>query len=258
MILKGKVALVTGGSRGIGRAVVRRLASQGAAVAINYLRSAAGAEELASEIRNGGGSALPVRADVGSESEVTAMLEAVLAGLGPVDILVNNAGVSYPSDLGHLDPGQADQMRRTNLDGVLHTTRAVAGPMKERRFGRIVNVTSIAAYGTTMRGTTYYAATKAAVMLLTRRFAMELGPYGITVNAVAPGFVVTDMTLQGRSPEQAEAMLNEVAGLAMMRRVGRPEDIAHAVAFLASPESGFVTAQTLVVDGGRMDYISHG
>ena len=123
--------------------------------------------------------------------------------------------------------------------------------------GRIVNLTSIAGHGTGMAGTTFYAATKAAVSVLTRRFAMELGPHGITVNAVAPGFIVTEMVTEGRTPEEVQAQCERIAAKAMVQRVGKPEDIAAAVAFLAAPESGFITAQVLTVDGGRMDYIGH-
>jgi NAD(P)-dependent dehydrogenase (short-subunit alcohol dehydrogenase family) len=125
--------------------------------------------------------------------------------------------------------------------------------MKQRKSGRIVNLTSIAAFGTAMAGTTFYAATKAAVSVLTRRFAMELGPHGVTVNAVAPGFISTDMAKDGRGPEDFAAMAEK----AMVKRIGVPEDIAHAVAFLCAPESSFITAQILTVDGGRMDYIGH-
>jgi 3-oxoacyl-[acyl-carrier protein] reductase len=152
-----------------------------------------------------------------------------------------------------------DAMRRTNVDGLIHVTRAVADGMKQRGFGRIVNLTSVAAHVTAVSGTTFYAMTKAAVIALTRRFAMELGPHGITVNAVAPGFIQTDMATDaaGHDPAEAQAMLHTMAARAMIRRTGLPEDIAHAVAFLVSPESGFITAQTLTVDGGRMDYIGH-
>jgi 3-oxoacyl-[acyl-carrier protein] reductase len=132
-------------------------------------------------------------------------------------------------------------------------TRAVVDGMKARRFGRIVNLASVAALGTAMAGTTFYAATKAAVVVLTRRFALELGPHGITVNAIAPGFVLTDMAAAGRT----EADFAAIAARAMVRRIGQPDDIAHAVEFLVSPEAGFVTAQVLTVDGGRMDYIAH-
>jgi NAD(P)-dependent dehydrogenase (short-subunit alcohol dehydrogenase family) len=181
------------------------------------------------------------------------MVARVTSELGAVDILINNAGVSRPGDLGDFDLAQLEGMRRINVDGVVAVTRAVVAGMKERKFGRIVNVASVAALGTAMAGTTFYAATKAAVVVLTRRFALELGPHGITVNAVAPGFVLTDMAAAGRT----EADFAAIAAKAMVRRVGQPGDIANAVAFLASPESGFVTAQVLTVDGGRMDYIGH-
>ena len=257
MTHKGRVALVTGASRGIGRAIALRLAAGGAAVAVNYVRSAAEAESLAASIRAAGGRAMAASADVASEAEVNAMAGRIASEWGPIDILVNNAGISFHSDLDSYDPEKVARMRRVNFDGVIHTIRAAAGGMRERGFGRIVNVTSIAALGTTMKGTSFYAADKAGVTLLTRRFAMDLGPFGITVNAVAPGFIRTDMTQSGRTPEEAEASNRTVARLAMVGRVGQPEDIAHAVAFLASDEAGFITAQTLVVDGGRMDYIAH-
>ena len=129
--------------------------------------------------------------------------------------------------------------------------------MKERRFGRIINISSIAAHGTSLPGNAFYAATKAAVSVLTRRFAMELGAYGVTVNAVAPGFILTDLVKDGRTEQEYTALLELVAARSMVGQLGEPDDIAHAVAFLASPQSGFITAQVLTVDGGRMDYIGH-
>jgi 3-oxoacyl-[acyl-carrier protein] reductase len=150
-----------------------------------------------------------------------------------------------------------EAMRRTNVDGLVKVTRAVVPEMKARGFGRIVNLTSIAALGTAVSGTTFYAATKAAVITLTRRFALSLGACGITVNAIAPGFVMTDLVTQGREPAEIERLVASMAERAMVRRVGRPEDISHAVAFLCAEESGFITGQVLTVDGGRMDYIGH-
>jgi 3-oxoacyl-[acyl-carrier protein] reductase len=235
----------------LGRAIAHRLAKEGAAVAINYSHRQEAALSVAADIRNAGGKAILCQADVGDPLQAKGMVSEVTAKLGPVDVLVNNAAVFYRADLAQHDQPQYEEMQRVNVGGILHSTLAVVESMKERRFGRIVNITSIAAHGTSLPGTTFYAATKAAVDLLTRRFALELGSFGITVNAVAPGFVPTDMNAG------AEDLIDKIVERTIVRRVGMPEDIAHAVAFLAAPESGFITAQTLTVDGGRMDYIGH-
>jgi 3-oxoacyl-[acyl-carrier protein] reductase len=150
-----------------------------------------------------------------------------------------------------------ESMWRTNVEGLIHMTQAVAPGMKELRYGRIVNLSSIAAHGTTMPGTTFYAATKAAVSILTRRFAMELGRDGVTVNAVAPGFILTDMARQGRTEQEYNELVQSMSARSMVGRVGKPGDVANAVVFLLAPESGFITGQILTVDGGRMDFISH-
>jgi 3-oxoacyl-[acyl-carrier protein] reductase len=216
------------------------------------------AEAVVSEIKADGGRAIAFLADIADQKAVSSMVERVTTDFGPITILINNAGNSQSATLDTYDPQQFERMRRVNVDGMIHTTRAVMGGMCKLRYGRIVNVASIAAFGTALPGTTFYAATKAEVIILTRRFALELGPHGVTVNAVAPGFVRTDMTQARRSQDEWAKTEHELGQRAMVRRIGEPNDIAHAVAFLAAPESGFITAQTLVIDGGRTDYIGHG
>ncbi len=257
MTFTGQTALVTGASRGLGRAIARRLAREGAAVCVNYVVRASEAEAVVEDIRGTGGHAIAVRADIGDPEQVQHMVDHVARELGPVSILVNNAGVAFRATLESFDQAAMERMRRTNVDGLVHATRAVVPAMKERRYGRIVNITSIASHGTTLPGNAFYAATKAAVSILTRRFAMELGPHGITVNAVAPGFILTDMVKEGRTEQEYRDVVKRIGERSMVGRAGEPEDIACAVAFLAARESGFITAQVLTVDGGRMDYIGH-
>jgi 3-oxoacyl-[acyl-carrier protein] reductase len=255
---RDQVAVVTGGARGLGRATARLLAQRGAAVCVNYAVQADAAEALVAEVAAAGGRAIAVKADVAEAAPVEAMVARAEKELGPVTILVNNAGVAWQGTLDTYDREQFWRLRQVNADGVIHATRAVMAGMRARRYGRIVNVSSIAAIGTALPGNAFYAASKAEVLILTRRFAMELGPHGITVNAVAPGFVRTDMTQRGRGAADWQGTERRLAERAMMGRIGEPGDIANAVAFLASPESGWITAQTLTVDGGRMDYIGHG
>lgn len=252
-----RTVLVTGASRGIGRAIAQELASRGASVAVNYRSNRELAEQAVHYIQSSGGRAIAIQADLADPAQIESMTAEVQAQLGPIDILVNNAGVLYLADLDHFEPDKMQAMRQVNVDGLVHVTRAVAPSMRNRRFGRIINISSIAGFGTSFPGNTFYAATKAAVITLTKRFAMELGPYGVTVNAIAPGFIETDMAVQGRSVQERQELLNRISGVSMLRRVGKPEDIANVAAFLASEPSGFITAQVLTVDGGRMDYIAH-
>jgi 3-oxoacyl-[acyl-carrier protein] reductase len=255
--LSGQTALVTGASRGLGRAIAQRLARDGASVIVNYRERRGDAEHVVQEIETAGGRALAVQADVGDPAQVKEMMARAEAALGPVSILVNNAGLVYRATLEEFDPAGMQRMRRTNVDGLIFMTQAAVPGMKQRRYGRIVNLTSIAGHGTTLPGSAFYAATKAAVSVMTKRFAMELGPHGITVNAVAPGFILTDMVRDGRSEEDYEKLLRSISERSMVGRVGQPDDIANAVAFLAAREASFITAQVLTVDGGRMDYIAH-
>jgi 3-oxoacyl-[acyl-carrier protein] reductase len=254
---RDQVALVTGGARGIGRATSLLLAKCGAAVCVNYAAHADAAEKLVTEVTAAGGRAIAVVANVAEANAVEAMAARTEKELGPVTILVNNAGVSWRGTLDTYDPEQVARMRRINVEGVINATRAVITGMRGRRYGRIVNVSSIAAIGTALPGNAFYAATKAEIAILTRRFAMELGPHNITVNAVAPGFVRTDLTQGGRGAGDWQGTEERFAAKAMMGRIGEPGDIANAIAFLASPDSGWITAQMLTVDGGRMDYIGH-
>ena len=257
MAWRDQVALVTGGARGIGRATARLLAERGAAVCVNYARNADAAKALVAEIISAGRRAVAARADVSDMAAIEEMVAWTERELGRVTILVNNAGVSWQGTLDTYDPEQVTLMRRVNVEGVTNVTRAVMGGMRQLRYGRIVNVSSIAATGTVLPGNAFYAATKAEVAILTKRFAMELGSHNITVNAVAPGFVRTDLTRGGRGAADWQGTEDRFAAKAMLGRIGEPEDIANAIAFLSSPESGWITAQILTVDGGRMDYIGH-
>jgi len=254
----GQVAIVTGGSRGIGAAITRRLAARGVAVGINYMTRVTEAEALRADIDAVGGRTALLQADVADPGAVMAMWSKAEAELGPVSILVNNAGVSAPATLDSYEVAALERMRAVNVNGVIHTVRAAMAGMKERGYGRIVNIASNAAIGTALPGTTFYAATKAEVLVLTRRFAMELGRSGITVNAICPGWIVTEMARRGASEEAFTQRVASMRDRTMVGRVGAPEDIATAVAFLVDPDAGFVTAQVLTVDGGRMDYIGHG
>jgi 3-oxoacyl-[acyl-carrier protein] reductase len=198
-----------------------------------------------------------VQADVGEPSQIQRMIEKVTSELGLVSMLVNNAGVVYRGTLENFDPAGVQRMWRTNVDGVTYMTRTVVPGMAERRYGRVVNLSSVAAHGTAMPDTTFYAASKAAVSVLTRRVALELGRGGITVNAVAPGFIPTEMSRQVAGEGEYQDVAKRVSELSMVGRVGEPGDIANAVLFLLTPDSGFITGQILTVDGGRTDFIGH-
>ena len=252
-----RVALVTGASRGIGRAVAVRLAADGAAVALNYRTHTEAAQQVADEIRGAGGRAITIQADVADKAAVEALVEQTTSELGPIDILVNNAGLFVSGDLLTYNEEDLDRMWATNVKGVLHCTAAVVPSMIERKYGRVIIVSSSAAMGAAFPGSTMYAVTKAAVLILTKRFAFDFGKHGITVNAVLPGFTVTDMTTGGKTPEQVEQVLQFVSSRSMLGRPGEPDEMANVVSFLASDRSSFMTGQYLLADGGRMDYLTH-
>lgn len=256
--LEGKVALITGGSRGIGRATAELFVTEGARVCVNYVNGEKEANEVVEGIGSRGGEAIAVRADVSRESEVAAMVERVVERFGRLDILVNNAGILKPGDLMTLKDEDLDAMFAVNVKGVIYCTRHAAKRMLDTGSGgKIVNIASNAGVGTAVKGTTAYGITKTAVMLLTRRFALDFKGQNINVNCIAPGYTETEMAHRGRTQEQFEAVAAEISAKSMLSRIGKPEEIAKAILFFASDDSSFATGQTVLVDGGRMDYLTH-
>ena len=239
-----RVALVTGGSRGIGRAVALRLASSGHAVAVNYAANGAAAEEVVEAITTAGGVAIAVQADVGDADAVAAMFETVEGHLGKVEVLVNNAGITRDDLLLRMGPEAWDQVIETNLRSVYLCSRAAMRGMLRSRWGRIISVSSVSGISGNP-GQANYAASKAAIIGFSKSVAREIGSRNITVNVVAPGFIETDMT-----EELGSEIADEVASRVAVGRLGRPEEIAAAVGYLASDDAAYVTGQTLVVDGG--------
>jgi 3-oxoacyl-[acyl-carrier protein] reductase len=245
-MLQGKVALVTGASRGIGRAIALELARQGAKVAVNYAGSEAKANEVVEEIKNMGGEAFAIQADVSNAEAVDQMVKAVLERFERIDILVNNAGITRDNLLMRMKEEEWDDVININLKGVFNCTKAVTRPMMKQRYGRIVNIASIVGVSGNP-GQANYVAAKAGVIGLTKTAARELASRNITVNAVAPGFITTDMT-DRLSEELKEEMLKQIP----LARFGEPEDIAKVVSFLVSDAASYVTGQTLHVDGGMV------
>jgi 3-oxoacyl-[acyl-carrier protein] reductase len=244
MKLKDKVALVTGASRGLGKAIALELAAEGARVTVNYMKSASQAEEVVKEIISRGGTAAAVQADITSLPEVEKMVDGLYEQCGRIDILVNNAGVTRDELLLSMTPEDWELVIKTNLGGLFNCTKAVAKYMMVQKSGRIINISSVAGERGG-RGQSNYAASKGGINALTRSVAMELAPKKITVNAVAPGVVETEMssTVIRRAKD---IILDSVA----LKRLGQPEEIAKVVAFLASDASSYITGEVIRVDGG--------
>ena len=246
MLLDGKTALVTGASRGIGRAVALALAAAGARVAINYAGNVKAAEEVKAAVEAAGGTAILCQADVADSAAVEAMVAAVVKEFGTIDILVNNAGITRDTLLMRMKDEDFAKVLDTNLKGVFHCTKAVAKLMMKKRSGRIVNMASVVGL-VGNAGQTNYAAAKAGVIGFSKSAAKELASRGITVNVVAPGFIGTDMTA-GLPESVKEKMLTDIP----LGRMGEPEDVASAVLFLASDQASYITGQVVNVDGGMV------
>ncbi|MFZ5763650.1 MAG: 3-oxoacyl-[acyl-carrier-protein] reductase [Thermodesulfobacteriota bacterium] len=244
MSLNGKIALVTGGSRGIGRAICLRLAAMGATVVVNYVGNQAAAEETAAAIRQQGGTAEVSRFNVADTAETEAALKKIMDDHGRIDVLVNNAGITRDGLLMKMKDEQWDEVLNTNLKGAFTCIRAVSRAMMKQRWGRIVNITSVIGFAGNA-GQVNYAAAKAGMVGLTRSVAKELASRNITVNGVAPGYIVTDMT-RDLPAEITEKIKGEIP----LGTLGEADDVAAAVAYLASEEARYVTGQFIHVNGG--------
>ena len=244
--LKDKVALVTGASRGIGRSIATTLAGAGALVVINYKSNAAAAEEVASEIAAAEGRAAAIQADIGDSAEVERLFKELLDRYGKIDILVNNAGITRDMLLLRMKEEDFDAVLQTNLRGVYLCTKAALRPMTRARSGRIINITSVVGLMGNA-GQANYAAAKAGVIGFTKAAAREIASRNITVNAVAPGYIETELT-DVLSETVRQAILENIP----LGRLGQPQDVANLVCFLASDAAGYITGQTLTVDGGMV------
>lgn len=239
-----RVVIVTGAARGIGRATALRLAADGLAVVVNYRGELQPAEELCNEITTAGGEAIPLKADVTDSDQVGELVKQSIDEMGRVDVLINNAGITRDKLVMRMSDDDWDQVITTNLRGAFVCSRAVARPMMRQRSGTIINLSSVVGLVGNV-GQANYAAAKAGLIGLTKTLARELGPRNITVNAVAPGFVDTRLT-----DILSEDVKKWALDLIPLGRFGEPEDIAGAVAFLASPEARYITGSVLSVDGG--------
>jgi 3-oxoacyl-[acyl-carrier protein] reductase len=252
----GRVAIVTGASRGIGAAIATRLARDGAAVMIVYRSQCEAADRVAQAIVAEGGRAATFAADVAEPDAAGRIVEATMAAFGRVDILVNNAGVAVTGDAATMSSARVDEAFELALHAPLRCSQAVIEQMASRSWGRIVNISSIGGMGTAIGGLAPYAIGKSALNMLTKRLAFELGGNGITVNAVCPGLIDTEMADTTQDIDAFSTYRADPVKLNSVGRIGRPEDVAGLVAFLASDESSFITGQAVVADGGGFNFLS--
>lgn len=252
--LSDKCVLVTGGSRGIGREITRQFHSLGSKVAINYNKSEKSAKELKDEL---GSVAEIFKADVAKRVEAVRLVKEVSESLGPIDVLVNNAGIVDGMRFDEFDESKFENLWNINFMGTVYTTLEALKIMKARKSGSIISISSNLGIGAASGGATYYGITKTAIATLTKRIAYENGEYGIRANAIAPGWIRTDMTTAGRTEAQVSKSEEFIKSRNALRMIGEPIHIAKLACFLASEDAALITGQVIVADGGRFDYLSH-
>ncbi|MEM3403669.1 MAG: glucose 1-dehydrogenase [Nitrososphaeria archaeon] len=258
MRLKDKICIVTGASRGIGRAIALTFGREGGLVVVNYSKNKEKAEGVINEIIKNGGKAVIAHADVSNKEEVFQMVNKIGAEFKRIDVLVNNAGIVWkPTKILDGTTEEWERVLSVNLLGSYYCIQAAARFMIKQNYGKIINISSLASIGTVFGEQVAYGPSKAAINILTKRLAFELGQYNINVNAIAPGLIKTEILSLGRTEEELNEIYNKLARAAALGRIGEPQDIANVALFLASDESNFITGQVIVVDGGRFNMLSH-
>ena len=257
MKLTNRVALVTGSSRGIGQAAALAFAREGADLIVNYRSRSERAEETVNQIRQMGRKAIAIKADVANGDAIDKMVETAIGEFGKIDILMNNAGAIRRAEFLEISPEDWSIQIRTNLDGTFRCTQAVAKHMADRKYGKIINIASMMGLGVNIPRIAGYSVSKGAIITFTKAVALELGKYGINVNCIAPGVILTEFTHEGRTEKEVQELVDKQKQTSLMGVIGKPEDIANTAVFLASDESAFITGQVIVVDGGYTSFLSH-
>ncbi len=250
--LKGKIVLITGASRGLGRAIAVLFNKEGARIAINYNKD----EKSAMELKNTLNNSEIFRADVSSHEDVKSMVSKIHEKMGPIDILVNNAGVLRSISWDEFDDEKINELMSVNLMGPIYAVKECLNDLKKKH-GIIINIASNAGVGTAAKNTSFYSITKAGVIMLTKRLALDFMDYGIRVNAIAPGWVESDMTIGGKTEKERKDLEDFFISRTTLKMFGRPEYIAEAALFLATEKSKYMNGQVMVVDGGRIDNLTH-